>query len=83
MRYLLYAVGLIGVLAAASGRAHEGVLDSYGCHRNVAHGSYHCHSGLLADRQYKTREQMLRAYKEREQEQQQRLRRPGQVSSGG
>jgi hypothetical protein len=85
MRYLTYILVLIGGITVAAAPAHEGMLDSYGCHPNVAHGSYHCHAGVLAQRQYKSREQMLRSYKEREQErlQQQRPRPQAQPPSGG
>lgn len=53
-------------VVAVSSQAHDGLLDSYGCHRNIAHGTYHCHTGPLAQRQFSTREDMLRALAEQE-----------------
>ena len=57
----------IGCAVAFSANAHDGALDSYGCHPNVAHGTYHCHSGPLAGRQFDTKADMLQAYAEEEQ----------------
>jgi len=48
--------------------AHEGPLDSYGCHKNLADNIYHCHTGPLAGQQFKSRADMLRVIREREQE---------------
>lgn len=61
---LFWAAGLAAGMTAG---AHEGPRDSYGCHANVAHGSYHCHRGPLAGRQYPSKVQMLRAYREKQQ----------------
>ena len=68
---------LLGVALAAisvSAPAHEGALDSYGCHPNVAHGSYHCHKGLLGGRGYTSKEKMLQAYREHQQQERVRAR---------
>lgn len=75
LRRLAVVLGMITAVLAGAASAHDGPLDSYGCHANIAHGSYHCHTGLLAERQYKSRAQMLEARKEREQEQEQQERR--------
>ena len=74
MRHLAISFGLF-ILSMIAAGAHDGPLDSYGCHQNIAHGSYHCHAGVLADRQYKSRAEMLKARNEKEQEraQQERL----------
>jgi hypothetical protein len=56
----------LGFAFVGSASAHDGVLDSYGCHRNVAHGSYHCHRGPLAGKQYRTKADMVRILNERE-----------------
>jgi hypothetical protein len=56
----------IGWAVAFSVSAHDGARDSYGCHPNIAHGTYHCHSGPLADRQFRTKADMLRAFNEQE-----------------
>jgi hypothetical protein len=61
---LLYVIGLF---VMCSVQAHEAVVDSYGCHSNVAHGTYHCHKGPLAGQQYKSQADMLRALREQDQ----------------
>lgn len=72
---LRYLSGLaLGLTIAASAHAHNGVIDSYGCHPNVSHGSYHCHEGYLAGRAYKNRAKMIEAYREREQDERVRTR---------
>jgi hypothetical protein len=53
-------------VVAFSSDAHDGLLDSYGCHRNIAHGTYHCHTGPLAQRQFSNKEDMLQALAEQE-----------------
>lgn len=70
-RALLGAV-LSGIAYAAA--AHDGALDSFGCHPNVAHGSYHCHDGLLRGQGYTSKEMMLKAHQERQQEERVRAR---------
>lgn len=74
MRVLLFAIGVVGLSVAA--HAHEGALDSYGCHPNIAHGSYHCHRGPLAERQYDSRGDMVRAFHERERRKRPKPKRP-------
>lgn len=71
---LRLASGVALGLIALSASAHEGALDSFGCHPNVAHGSYHCHDGLLRGQGYASKEMMLRAYQERQQEERVRAR---------
>lgn len=53
----------VALLAAPVG-AHEGALDSYGCHPNIAHGSYHCHLGPLRGRQFDAKVDMVRILNE-------------------
>lgn len=68
---------LLGIgysLVAMSAWAHEGALDSYGCHPNVAHGSYHCHKGSLSGRGYPSKAKMLDAYREHQQQERVRAR---------
>jgi len=60
--FLLFAFLVVSVAFA-----HEGRRDSYGCHPNVAHGTYHCHSGPLAKRQFKNKEQMIKVLREEDQ----------------
>lgn len=69
MRTVRAMFWLAGVLLVTPAGAHEGALDSYGCHPNVAHGTYHCHKGPLAGRQYPSKERMVRAYKEQQRTQ--------------
>lgn len=69
MRVVRAIAGIAGMLLVIPGGAHEGALDSYGCHPNVAHGTYHCHKGPLAGRQYPSKERMVRAYKEQQRSQ--------------
>lgn len=66
MRLLAMLLICVGLGFTGLARAHDGALDSYGCHPNVAHGSYHCHLGPLAGRQYRTKADMVRALNERE-----------------
>lgn len=40
------------VLAGVPARAHNGGLDSLGCHHDRKHGGYHCHEGPLAGRSF-------------------------------
>lgn len=54
--------------------AHQGPLDSEGCHPNPVHGSYHCHAGPMADRQFKSKQEMLRARQEKERDERSRAR---------
>lgn len=68
MRYLLISIFPLGVLISSTVYAHPGLVDSYGCHPNVVHGSYHCHREPLADRQFKSKEEMLRVRQELEQD---------------
>ena len=70
-----YLAGLVlGLTIFAGAHAHDGAIDSFGCHPNVSHGSYHCHEGYLAGRAYTTKSKMLEAYREREQEERVRAR---------
>lgn len=66
LQAMLCAIGLVAAAGMAAS-AHEGPQDSYGCHPNVAHGTYHCHRGPLAGRQFPSRQRMLRAYEEKQQ----------------
>jgi len=71
---MLRALGIVLGLVALPAPAHEGALDSFGCHPNVAHGSYHCHGGPLDGLGFANREKMIEAYKERQQEERVRAR---------
>ena len=62
MRVLATAT-LIGLSSIAV--AHEGPLDSYGCHTNLA-AVYHCHAGRLAGQHFKSRAEMLRQLREQD-----------------
>lgn len=69
MRVVQTTVLIAGLMLAIPAGAHEGPLDSYGCHPNVAHGTYHCHKGPLAGRQFPSKERTVRAYKEEQRRQ--------------
>ena len=76
MRPILQIAFLMSAaLIAVSAQAHQGPLDSHGCHPNVTHGTYHCHSGPLANQQYKSKADMLQALQDEERERN-RQRRP-------
>jgi hypothetical protein len=66
MRRLSLILGIAAWCAGAGAAAHPGALDSYGCHPNIAHGTWHCHTGPLAGREFDTREDMVRAWTEHE-----------------
>lgn len=63
------AATLLLMLGTPAARAHDGTLDSYGCHINLGHKIYHCHRGPLAGQQFDSREHMLHMLKEKEMEQ--------------
>lgn len=65
---------LLVLSAPGNALAHSGSLDSLGCHPNVAHGSYHCHTGRLAGRSYGSKPDAEDAYKEDEQEERAKAR---------
>ena len=64
MKIIAAPCAAICVVFGFSAAAHDGPRDSYGCHPNIAHGTYHCHSGPLAQRQFRNKEAMLRALRE-------------------
>lgn len=68
------AVLLLTLAGAMSANAHPGTVDSFGCHPNVAHGSYHCHTGPLAGRSYPSKAAMMKVRQEREQEERAKAR---------
>lgn len=75
LRRVAAAVGLLLTCgAAAPASAHSGTLDSFGCHPNVAHGSYHCHTGPLAGRSYPSKSAMIKVRQEHEQEERAKAR---------
>jgi len=39
--------------------AHDGSLDSYGCHHDRKQGGYHCHSGEFAGEVFSSKDEML------------------------
>ena len=42
--------------------AHEGKLDSMGCHYARNNRNYHCHEGKLKDRTFKSRAEAIRNF---------------------
>lgn len=53
------AAAALCLMATSLGWAHEGRLDSYGCHHDYKAGGYHCHSGKDAGRHFKTKEEAI------------------------
>jgi hypothetical protein len=66
LRRAFLVPALLSMLAAPDVPAHDGYLDSYGCHTVQATGRYHCHLGPLAGQEFKSKEAMREALKESE-----------------
>lgn len=49
------------LLVAGAARAHGGGVDGYGCHNDEQSGGYHCHSGPLAGKSFRSQAEMLAA----------------------
>ncbi len=64
MPRLIMPVILIGTLMPGVVFATNGPLDSYGCHVNQAVGTYHCHKGTFAGKNFNSKADMLEALKE-------------------
>lgn len=56
--------------------AHDGFLDSYGCHYNQATRHYHCHRGPLAGKAFKSEAHMREALQEAERREPRRAAKP-------
>ena len=76
MSRFFYALILISLFSPGLASAHDGPLDSYGCHRNEAMGTYHCHLGALAQHNFKSKANMLEALKEIKKKQRKKPRSP-------
>jgi hypothetical protein len=72
--YSTSSLGFLGLLLAGPAGATEGPTDSYGCHINQAMGTYHCHGGPMAGKNFKSKEQMLQALRELAKERQKQAR---------
>jgi hypothetical protein len=57
----------VGVLLTAvvplAALSHEGKLDSYGCHYDEEHRSYHCHEGVFKGGRFESKIEMIRQLK--------------------
>ncbi|MGH7827666.1 MAG: hypothetical protein ACREQ7_21130 [Candidatus Binatia bacterium] len=51
------------VLVPIPGYAHEGKLDSYGCHYGKEPKDYHCHEGVFKGGSFDSKIQMIRLLK--------------------
>jgi hypothetical protein len=60
---LVICIQYVVLLAVPSAFSHPGGLDGYGCHYDRQHGGYHCHSGSLAAKAFKSQAEMLAALK--------------------
>jgi hypothetical protein len=57
-------VAVVLVLAASiSADAHEGELDSYGCHHDKERKDYHCHNGVFKGGSFSSKTEMVRLLK--------------------
>jgi len=59
--FLLISATFTGSFSS-SVQAHEGEIDSMGCHYARTHKNYHCHKGKLKDRTFKSRAEAIRNY---------------------
>ena len=59
--FLFTATTFTGSFAGVA-QAHEGKIDSMGCHYARNHRNYHCHKGKLKDRTFKSRAEAIRNY---------------------
>ena len=64
MSRLIIPVILVGALTPGIAFSTDGALDSYGCHVNHALGTYHCHKGPFAGKNFNSKADMLEALKE-------------------
>jgi hypothetical protein len=56
-------------LVSSAAWAHNGTLDSYGCHKKrPPQGGYHCHSGSLKGEAFATKDTMLKELHRRERQ---------------
>lgn len=58
----LFSAGLFTGGMSTTAVAHEGQLDSMGCHYNRSYRDYHCHEGKLEGRKFKSRAEAIRNY---------------------
>ena len=72
---LILAMGWVACFQEV--QAHGGGLDDFGCHNERKTGKYHCHQGLLAGREFDSREEAEAALKELEKP------KPPSTSEGG
>lgn len=54
MKAMVIAV-TVALIAASQAAAHNGSLDSRGCHVNAARNAYECHQGPLQGQSFKSR----------------------------
>lgn len=59
--FLFTSVAFTGSFATTA-QAHEGKIDSMGCHYARNHRNYHCHKGKLKGRTFKSRAEAIRNY---------------------
>ncbi len=58
------AFGVLGFLAASPwSSAHDGKLDTYGCHCNEEGRDYHCHEGTFKGRSFGSKIEMIQQLK--------------------
>lgn len=59
--FAVSAAGL-GIAVPATAAAHDGALDSMGCHYARAHRNYHCHEGTYAGMEFQSKGEAMRNF---------------------
>lgn len=59
--FAMSAAGL-GVAVPATAVAHDGELDSMGCHYARAHRNYHCHEGTFEGMTFQSKGEAIRSF---------------------
>lgn len=50
----------LSLVLPATGSAHDGALDVYGCHQDNEQKSYHCHEGVFKGGSFPSKIEMIR-----------------------
>jgi endonuclease YncB( thermonuclease family) len=65
---LSFLAAVLALTIATDGYGHGGGLDSIGCHREGWTSRYHCHQGPLANQQFNSMSDAMRALRNRQQQ---------------
>jgi len=58
----LLTTGAFSLSLPTVASAHEGKLDSLGCHHARNHRNYHCHKGVLEGKTFQSRGEAIRLF---------------------